>query len=335
MEKKSFNGLTIKKLDQVVTETKEFINNRRFGIEKSLKLSSYKVNQAFMDGLDWNRIVTIAGLSGSGKSTIARQWIKEMIELNPDQQFDVLSFQFEMLGLDEVARDISSKTNKSIKELYSAEGKLSDAEFSKIEKELDKMRDYPLYIVDHVGTVDDIKDTIIYYCTTNKLAERKRNLVVSIDHSLLVKAKDGDDEKMTLDRLMHMLVALKKYLSSTGVKVIFIVLSQLNRNIETTERITNAKLHYPNKNDLFGASSVYYSSDYVIIIHRPCLIDGLGNWYGPSRPGFAQGLPVFNPENTNQPMIYLHIIKERFGNNKIIAMLDELGYGRITEYKPN
>lgn len=256
-----------------------------------------------------------------------------MIELNPKQEFDVLSFQFEMLGLDEVARDISSKVNKPIKKLYSADGILSDKDFAEVERELDKMRHYPLYIVDHVGTVDNIKDTIIYYVTSNRLADRKRNLVVTIDHSLLVKALDGEDEKTTLDRLMHMLVALKKYLASTGVKTIFIVLSQLNRNIETTERVTNSKLHYPNKNDLFGASSVYYSSDYVIIIHRPCLIDGLGNWYGPPVRGFQGGLPVFNPADPKQPMIYLHIIKERFGSNKIIAMLDELGFGRIVEYE--
>ena len=73
LEKKSFNGLAIKQISDVVEEAKLFIRNRKEGIEKSLRLSSDKVNNHLMDGIDWNRIVTIAGLPGSGKSTLARQ----------------------------------------------------------------------------------------------------------------------------------------------------------------------------------------------------------------------------------------------------------------------
>jgi len=236
-----------------------------------------------------------------------------------------------MLGIDELAKDISAKTNMSIKEIYSAGNKLPSSALLTIQDYLDSMKNFPLYVVDHVGTVSNIKDTILYYCSENRLAEKQRSLVITIDHSLLIKAEDGEDEKTTIDRLYHTLIALKKYLAGIGIKVIFIVLSQLNRNIETPERITNSKLHYPNKNDLFGASSAYYSSDYVIIIHRPAQIDGLGNWYGPPRGG-EPGLPVFNPENPKQPMIYAHIIKERFGSNGIIPMIDELEHARIREY---
>jgi hypothetical protein len=270
----------------------------------------------------------------SGKSTILRQWIKEMIELNPIEEFDVLSFQFEMLGVDEAARDVSSKLHKSVKEIYSAGTKLTDTEHKKVESVLDTLKDYPIYVVDNLATVNEIKDTILYYVSTNELAIRKRGLVVSIDHSLLCKPNgDRTDEKQILDDLMKMLVELKKILVADGVKAMFFVLSQLNRNIESTERITNPKLHYPNKGDLFGASSVYYSSDYVMILHRPCLIEGLGNWYGPARKNYPNGLPVFNPNVATQSMIYLHIIKERFGANKIVPMLDELQHSKITEYQ--
>ena len=332
MGRGSYNKLIIKSSAEVARETKTFIENRRNGREKSLKVRSNKVNKTFMNGIDWNRIITIAGISGSGKSTIARQWVKEMLALNTDQEFDVLSFQFEMLGVDEVARDLSSITNIPIKKLYSAEGQLNNAEVDKISTLLADMEKLPISVVDNIGTVDEIHDTIIYYVNNNSLAERNRGLVITLDHTLLVKAGEYKDEKGTIDQLMHMRVGLKKHLANNGVKSIFIILSQLNRNIESTERVINSNLHYPNKNDLFGASSVYYSSDYVIIIHRPCLIDGLGNWYGPKRPGFREGLPVFNPENPDQPMVYLHVIKERFGNNRIISMVDELSFGRISEY---
>jgi replicative DNA helicase len=258
-----------------------------------------------------------------------------MLEQNPNEAFDILTFQFEMLGVDEVARDLSSKLKTSVKKIYSAEGKLSDDDLKKVDAYLELLSKYPISVVDNLGNVSEIKDTILYYVSTNNLIRQKRGLIITIDHSLLVKSEDGESEKQTLDRLMHCLVLLKKYLTSMGCKVMFFVLSQLNRDIETTERVTNPKLHYPNKNDLFGASSVYYSSDYVIIIHRPAQIEGLGNWYGPSKHGWPNGLPVFNPSNPSQPMIYLHVIKERFGHNKIISMLDELKHANITEYDLN
>ena len=72
-EKKSFNSLPIKPLKEVTEEAKLFISNRKEGIEKSLRLKSHKINSSFMGGLDWNRIITIGGASGAGKSTIARQ----------------------------------------------------------------------------------------------------------------------------------------------------------------------------------------------------------------------------------------------------------------------
>jgi len=253
------------------------------------------------------------------------------VELNPDEDFDVLSFQFEMLGLDEVARDVSSKLNKSVKQLYSADKVLSDKDLDLVDKALESMKDYPIYVVDNIGTVQNIYDTILFYLSSKRLIENKRGLVVTIDNASLVMGDDSG-EKETIDKLMHTLVLIKKYVSSIGGKIMFIVISQLNRQLESNDRVLNPKLHYPNKSDLFGASSVYNSSDYVVIIHRPCLIEGIGNWYGPARKNWDRGLPVFNPKNTSQPMTYLHVIKERFGSNTIIPMLDDLGNSRIIDY---
>lgn len=273
-------------------------------------------------------------MPGSGKTTLLRQWVKEFVENNPNVKFDVLSFQFEMLGVDELAKDASSKTDISIKEIYSAQKSLDEKKLNKIREALDSMRDFPMSIVDNLGTVSQIRDTILTYCNDQQLAENKRGLVVTLDHSLLIKSEAKQDEKSKIDEFYHTLVQLKKYLSSVaGVNVIFLILHQLNRNIESYERVTNPKLHFPNKTDLFAASSVYYSSDYVIIIHRPVLIEGIDTWYGPPLKNGKPGLPVFNPLNKAQSMIYLHVIKERFGETRVLAMVDELKYSRIAELK--
>lgn len=236
-----------------------------------------------------------------------------------------------MLGIDEAARDISSKVKKSVKEIYSAKGKLNDVDLRKINAALDEIKNYPIYVVDNIGTVKNISDTILYYITSNRLIEKNKGLVVAIDNSSLVLGEETG-EKETIDKLMHTLVLLKKYVASIGGKILFVLISQLNRQLESAERVLNPNLHYPNKTDLFGASSVYNSSDYVLIIHRPCLIEGLGNWYGPARKGWDRGLPIFNPRNPSQPMTYLHVIKERFGSNTIIPMLDDLENSRIADY---
>lgn len=73
MEKRSANVLAFKSMPEVVEEARIYIEDRKAGKQKSLRVGSRKVNETFMDGFDWNRIVTVAGLSGAGKSTIVRQ----------------------------------------------------------------------------------------------------------------------------------------------------------------------------------------------------------------------------------------------------------------------
>jgi ABC-type proline/glycine betaine transport system ATPase subunit len=65
--------LQIKSISEVAESAKQYIADRKSGKEKSLKVKSEPVNSTFMNGFDWGRITTIAGLSGSGKSTILRQ----------------------------------------------------------------------------------------------------------------------------------------------------------------------------------------------------------------------------------------------------------------------
>jgi len=53
MEKRSSSvGLQIKSIDVVAEEAKTFIQRRRSGEEKSLKVASNKINDAFMNGID-------------------------------------------------------------------------------------------------------------------------------------------------------------------------------------------------------------------------------------------------------------------------------------------
>lgn len=322
--------MEIKHISYGAKKAREYIEKRRNGEEKSLKTSFERLNRTFLNGIDWYRIFTIAGLSGSGKSTILENIKRDLVTLNPDEHFDILSFEFEMRIEDQIARNISSVIGKSVKDIYSMNTPLNGDDMSKVDEVLSGYLNSPVYYIDRVGSVDDIFETIGQF--VSKREDKNRGLIITIDHVLLTKGKTGQAEKERVDDLMHRLVSLKQYFSSIGLKCIFIVLSQLNRDIETGDRVLNKALHYPTKNDIFAASSVYYSSDYVMITHKPAGINGIKDHYGPGEDGFPKGLPVYCPTDDSKHMIYWHVIKERFGQQVILPMVEDFASSRVNEY---
>jgi len=255
---------------------------------------------------------------------------------NKDQDFDILSFEFEMPAQDNVVRNMSALGQMDTRDLYSVDEKLDDSKFDEVESLGTILGQLPLYLTEVPGTVDEIYNTIMDFIQTRKLVQRKRGLVITIDHTLLTKGKQGEGEKQVVDALCKMFVQLKKECINMGMKIIIVMLTQLNRGIEGKDRVTNPMLHYPTKNDIFASSSVFHSSDYVLISHKPANINGIDQFYGPSRgTQFPKGLPVFNPYNPDQAMIYWHLIKNRFGEGKILLMLDNFQYAKVDEFNPD
>ena len=72
-----------------------------------------------------NTLTVIGGRPGSGKTLIKDQIIRESFDLNPDDDFRVLEFQFEMVGRTSAMREFSSVTGKTYKELCSAGSTIS------------------------------------------------------------------------------------------------------------------------------------------------------------------------------------------------------------------
>ncbi len=325
-------SLKVKSIKEGVSSTLRYIKARREGELSSLKTSFTKLNQALLNGIDWFRIFTIAGLSGGGKSTILEQIKQDILSLNK-VDFVTLSFEFEMLIEDQLSRTISSKTNLPLKEMYSAFSYLDDTKYNEVLAAAEKLANEHSYYVDNTGTVEQVKQTIMEFVRDQNLTERGLGIIVTIDHVLLTKGKQGDSEKAIVDDLMTTLVELKKYYASIGQRCLFICLSQLNRDLEHIDRISTPALHYPNRNDIFASSAVYTCSDYVLITHKPAALVGLGAFYGPPKKseGFPKGYPVKNPKDPSKDMIYWHLIKERFGKQKIMSMVENFEFSRIDE----
>ena len=108
--------------------------------------------------------------------------------------------------------------------------------------------------------------------------------------------------------------SLKKKIKSS-----YLILSQLNRAIESPERKLNPDLHFPQKSDVFGADALFQYSDLVIIPHRPEML-GITQ-YGPY--GWAV-----------KDLIYFHYIKVRSGEPIVAKMINDLKHNRILEEAP-
>lgn len=103
METNSHNStLTFKHISHASKEAIEYIDNRRKGNIKSLKTRWSKFNDSCMGGIEPNAVYTVAGISGAGKSAFTNSLEVDLLELNPDVDFIVLSFSLEMLSSKQV-----------------------------------------------------------------------------------------------------------------------------------------------------------------------------------------------------------------------------------------
>lgn len=236
-------------------------------------------------GVEVNKLVTIGGISGSGKSALAN-----IIETNIASNYEnveVLNFSFEMSAKDQVLRKISAQESIPTNTLR------SNMKTMTVKDELKpyKINHQSISYIEESKTVAQIVEIIEYF--QKKCIESNKWLVVFIDHALLVDGKSSEERSIIGD-LQKALIRLKKI----GKCTIF-QLMQLNRNIESSERRVNRNMHYPIRGDLSTADAVYQASDYVWVIHRPELL-GITS-YGP------QEIPSVG-------RVFLHIIKSREGD---------------------
>jgi hypothetical protein len=144
------------------------------------------------------------------------------------------------------------------------------------------------------------------------------NMLVTIDHSALLKvAKSEKDKFEMLYALGEALTYMKKH-----YPVAFVVLSQLNRNIDNPDRARDGEYgNYVLDSDLFGADALLQHADVVLGINKPSIRKI--RQYGPEKY-------IINDDD----ILVFHFLKSRNGLTKISFFKLDRNLMRIIEIDP-
>lgn len=303
------NLSNIRSMSEVTQEAVAYIAGRREHNIVSLKTRWEKFNKQCMGGIEPNTVYTIAGISGSGKSSFVNELSIDVVDLNPTEDIVVLCFSLEMVGFRQVGRTLSNKLRRTTSALYSSETDLDDETFRKVIAVSNQLKEYPIYFVDNPTTPTQVEQTIRDFYT-QYIKGTNKHFIVIYDHTLLTKQVGSVIE--TISELERVFIQIKK-LPFTSV----LQIAQMNRNIEASERINNPSSHYPMRSDLSSSDAVFQASDYVLVLHRPEILNI--QEYGLNR------LPTTNK-------VYIHILKNRdAGKPCILEFENDLMYNNLIE----
>lgn len=318
----------------------KYLQGRFKGEIKSLRTPWGRFNDAGTDGVEWHSTVVIGGRPASGKTAIKDQIIREAHELNPGEDFRVLEFSLEMLAKVSAIREFSSATGKSYKTLCSAD-KTDPITMDDLKNCLEyakKKIKFPIDVIEEPCTVSEFKHSIESYMEAYAISktekyvetvddepvEKERTIrvykktIVTLDHSLLLKKEAFEKDKYdTLYNLGETLTALKR-----KYPIIFIILTQLNRNVDDPSRAEDGKYgNYILESDIFGADALLQHADMVIGINRPGL----------------RKIKFFGPDRyiiDNEDVMVMHFLKCRNGDTRMSFFKTEFKKMKITEMAP-
>jgi replicative DNA helicase len=280
------------------------MKGRRNGDIKSLKSAWPKFNDAFCDGLEWRTITVVGARPGTGKTLFLEQLFSDIIDQNPDQEFRILKFQFEMVDETSGVRKLSLETGADYNTLMSKDGvKVDKAIYDKCVEYYEKSVENDLTrVLYDTCNVDEMCATIHYEMEKFKKPDGTyMNMLVGIDHStLFAKAKNQKDDFEMLSALGKALTMMKK-----NYPVAFVVLSQLNRNIDNVERQRDGEYgNYVLDSDIYGSDALLQHADVVLGINKPSLRKI--RQYGPDRY-------IINDED----LLVFHFLKSRNGTTRM------------------
>lgn len=265
----------------------------------------------------------LAGKPGSGKTTKMLASFKDYLnpEINPayENKIIIAYNSWELSAWRNSLKILGSKAKKSMQELLEYNEIIKTDQLETLKKLAGEFKDVPLFINDKSSTARSWYDNNVKVAQLCK--REKKTLITATDHTRLVTASNATSEEQLITGLMHFGVRLKN-----EYETINIFLSQLNRNYEINARLKGAVgEELPKEDSIFGAESVYQSSDVVSILHRPYL-------YKLSKFNInGQNYNVLNSEKEDD-LLLENVVKSRYGDVGVVVIKQNLKYGEYTSF---
>jgi replicative DNA helicase len=167
-------------------------------------------------------------------------------------------------------------------------------------------------------TIDEMCATIHYHMEKHKKNGKYTNMLITIDHSALFRIGKGQKDKFDmLGQLGEALTYMKKH-----YPVAFLVLSQLNRNIDAPDRSRDGEYgNYVLDSDIYGSDALLQHADVVMGINKPSIRKI--RHYGPEKF-------IIHDED----ILVFHFLKSRNGTTRISFFKLDRDTMRIIEIDP-
>ena len=291
-------------MSDALEQAVDYIEKRSNGEAPSLITPFNKLNNLAIDGIPWGSHFVIGARSGVGKTLIKDQILSAALKLNPHDNIKILDFSFEMPLVATGLRIIGAQLKQDKSTLLSTQGnkipKLS-LEKAKLIKKSWNSKDWA--IESDPLTVTGLKNRILEEVVTWK-NEKDAKIIVAVDHSLLIKAEEKQNNHQVINQYGEIITELRKYHPIT-----VLTLSQLNRNIEEGYRKVPGKAdNFPQSSDISTADALLQYSDFLAILNRPS--DFNLKLYGPEK--------WIVPDN--KTYVAMHVLKNRSGEQEIIHL---------------
>lgn len=296
-----------KKIDEVISETLNYITARKDGRIKSMRTGYKKLDDSMIDGVEWNSTVTIGGRPSVGKSAFSDCLVEGAFTNNLDENgqpdFELLDFNWELSAKVMLLRRLSAALKKTYKHILSADKNvLTDSELQDIMDILnDRYGKLPITFCDEPLTTNEFADTVRRF-----VDKSKKNVLVRVDHTLLTR--QAATERSQVEMLLNLLMKanqLKKELP-----VIFMFLTQINREIEDRQEDGTDRA-FPRQGDVYGGDASAMFSETIILLNKPSKY-GIG-YYGNRGSGM-----IVEPED-----LFAHIVKNRNSTGDLILHYKE------------
>ena len=307
VSKKLFDNLeknfAFQSMESTAKEVKQYVKDSRDGKRIVFPTKFERLNKQLMGGFQPGKMYVISGRPGSSKSQLSNQILFDTLDVAKDmnRKVAVLYWSFEMPGYQQMLRIASGDCGKSVWDIISNE---SSVEFNEFNDIISKYAEYNIAFKNVPETITFVQNAITHFVNENP----DYTLINLFDHTRLFKGGNANEIQRLADVANMMMEMQAKH------QCISIVLSQLNKNIESPDR---AKEQYqPQLTDLFGSDSLGQNTHVCMMLNRPNDMYGITEEYCGENP---------------KGLLAVHITKNREGELGMIPYDTHYPSFKITE----